>query len=224
MFPITHRFIAAYFASLVFGSAATAPKVQVIELNPFTHVAYIQVGADLSSIKFKGVKAVQVATKLRSVTYTNSCGESWAEPGGSMYCSRTTAEANAPAFQVSYSYKGQPMASDEHGSIDFTFSVFLRPDELSQEVRDALSSGKIRRTTAAELFRFKTGRDSVRQIVIDQANSALCDGNYVDGNWIHTNPQCEDQVSYTAVTSASAYITVKVDPASTRIEAAARGR
>jgi hypothetical protein len=216
VFPITHRFIAAYFASLVFGSAATAPKVQVIELNPFTHVAYIQVGADLSSIKFKGVKAVQVATKLRSVTYPNSCGESWAEPGGSMYCPRTTAEANAPAFQVSYSYKGQPMASDEHGSSDFTFSVYFRPDELSQEVREALSSGKI--------FRFTTGRDSVQQIVIDQANSALCDGNYVDGNWIHTNPQCEDQVSYTAVTSASAYITVKVDPASTRIEAAARGR
>jgi hypothetical protein len=52
----------------------------------------------------------------------------------------------------------------------------------------------------------------------------LCDGNYVDGIWTHTNPKCEDRVAYKIVASPSSYVTVKVDPASPRLETAAIGR
>jgi hypothetical protein len=72
------------------------------------------------------------------------------------------------------------------------------------------------------LYRFRgyLTRDSLLQIVIDQANSNLCDGNYVDGNWTHTNPKCEDDVAYKVVATPSNYITVKVDPVSSRLETA----
>jgi hypothetical protein len=225
MFPVTHHFIAACFAGFALGStaAAASPEVRVTDLHPFTHVAYVPVGADLSSIKFKGVKAVHVATKLRSVTNTGYCGEGWAEPDGAKDCPHTTMESPVPAYQVSYSYNGQAMASDEYGNIDFTFSVYFGVDELSAEVRKVLASSGTRQTAAAEFFRFTTSGDPARQLVIDQANSTFCDGNYADGNWIHTNTRCEDQVTYMSATSASTYITVRVDLASSRLEMAATG-
>jgi len=116
------------------------------------------------------------------------------------------------------------MASDEYGNTYFTFSVYFRPDELSSGPRRAVSSGKISQTAATELFQLMTSRDSIHQIVIDHANSTLCDGNYVDGNWTRTNPQCEDSIAYTTVASASPYITLKVDPVSSRLDTAEAGR
>jgi hypothetical protein len=194
--------------------------VQISDLHPFTHVAYIPADADLSSIKMESIKAVKVATKQRSVNPRN-CDELWAEPAGSGYCPWVTAESSVPAFRVTYSYRGPSTASDEIGtSTYFTFEVYFRPDELSAGTLRALSSGKIGRSTAAEFFQVTTTRDAIQQVVVDQANSTFCDGEYADGNWIHTNPRCEDSVTYRKVASAPPYITVDVDPVSAVIETA----
>ena len=141
-----------------------------------------------------------------------------------MYCQRTADEVYVPAYRVTYSYRGQPMASDEYGNTYFTFRVYFRPDEIGPELRLALSSGKIGRTAAAEFFALTTSRGSIQEVLVDEANSSFCDGNYVDGNWVHTNAKCEDGIAYIDVASASPYITVNVNPATSRFETAAPGR
>jgi hypothetical protein len=223
----THQFIATCFAVVGLSTAAFAASararrgevVEVTDLQQFTHVAYIPADADLSSIKMEGVKAVKVATRQRSVTSTGYCEYEYrfAAPGGSMYCPQTTNESPVPAYRVSYSYKGQPMASDEYGSTSFTFTVYFRSGELNPGLLRALWSGGISRANAAEFFQFTTSRSSVPQTVIDRAKSKFCDGNYLDGNWIHTSPKCEDVVAYKVIASPSPYITVRVNPAYPRL-------
>jgi len=197
--------------------------VQISDLQPFTHIAYIPAGADVSSIKIESVKAVKVATKLRSVN-PRDCDELWAEPRGSRYCPWITEESPVPAFRVTYSYKAPSPFSDEIGSSTyFTFDVYFRPDEISPGILRALSASKISRSAAAEFFQLTTTTDSIQQVVLDQANSTLCDGGYVDGNWIHTNPRCEDSIAYKEVASASPYIMVNVYPVTSSLEAAMAG-
>jgi len=209
------------------GVAALAPsrdgtEVEVSDLRPFTHSAYIPMGADLSSIKMESIRAVKVASRLRTVISQRYCEQRLIEPGGSMYCPQTTEESPVQAYKVSYSFKGQPMASDEYGTHNFTFSVYFRPDELDPGLLRALSSGSISRTDAAEFFQVTTSRDSVRQTVIDEANSHLCDGNYVDGNWTHTDPKCAETVAYKVIASPSTYITVTVEPTSSHERSSVR--
>jgi hypothetical protein len=232
----SHQFIATCFAVIALGTTITAAGaemqsssgngdvVEITDLQPFTHVAYVPAGLGTSSIRIEGIKRVQVFTKRRSVTNERYCNHPWAEPGGSMYCQRTIDESPVPAYRVTYSYRGQPMTSDEYGSTYFTFSVYFRPDEVSPRLRETLALGKIRRAALEEFFQLSTSRESVQQTVIDPANSAFCDGNYVDGSWIRTNPKCGDRVVYDTVAAASAYISVRVDPAYSRIETAAAAR
>jgi hypothetical protein len=212
-------------ASLIATSAQAkdGEVVEVTNLQPFTHVAYIPEGADLSSIKIEGVKAVKIPTKRRSVTNPRYCDQSWSDPGGSMYCPFTTDESPVPAYRVTYSFQGQPMMSDEYGNTRFTFSVYFGPDALSPELRRAVSTGTLRKSAAAELFDLTTYRDSIRQLAIDQPNSIFCEGNYVDGNWVHKNPECVDRIAYRTVVSPSPNITVKIDPALFRLERVAAG-
>jgi hypothetical protein len=193
--------------------------VEITELQPFTHLAYIPAGSSTSSIKIEDVKLVKVATIRRSVTNERNCNQSFVEPGGSMYCQHTADESPVFAYRVTYSYRGQPMVSDEYGNTYFTFGVYFRPEEISPRLREMLASGKLRRNAIAEFFELTTSRESVMQTVIDEARSSFCDGNYVDGNWVLTHPRCEDKVVYTKVASPSAYVTVRVAPA--RLEAAA---
>jgi hypothetical protein len=188
--------------------------VETTDLQPFTHVAYIQVGADLSSIKFEGVKAVRVATKRFSITDKRYCGEGYREPGGSMLCPDVQDEYAVPAYQITYSYNGPAMGSDEYGNTRFTFSVNMRPGDLNATVLQAVSARKTSRAAAAEAFKITTSRSLVQRVVIDESNSAFCDGNYSDGVWTHTKANCEDKETYQTVTVPSDYIAVKVDPAS----------
>ena len=102
------------------------------------------------------------------------------------------------------------MASDEYGNRHFTFSVYFHPDEISSDLFRVLSLRKVNRAAAAEFFQLTTHRDSIQQVAIDGANSTMCDGNYVDGNWVHTSPYCEDGIVYTRVEIPSPYITVKL--------------
>jgi hypothetical protein len=197
----------------------------VLDLQPFTRIAYVPASADLSSLKIESIKATKVATKVRVTTDLRYCHErSAVEPGGSMYCPRTSDESFVRAYQVTYSFRGQPVASDEYGNTNFSFSVYFRPDEISPALRRAISSGKIKGTAAADLFRVTTSNDSIRHVVVDQANSTICDGNYVDGHWTRTNPKCEDSLAYQSVAAPSMYITVRIDPATSPVETAAAGK
>lgn len=55
-------------AAMVLASAgASAPAVTVSDLEPFSHVAFVPAGADISSIRLEQVKLVNVATRIRSV-------------------------------------------------------------------------------------------------------------------------------------------------------------
>ena len=202
-------------------SAGNEDVVEITDLQPFTHMADIPMGSSLPSVRIKSIKLVKVATKRRTVTNERYCNQPWADPGGSMECQRAIDERTEPAYRVTYSYRGQPLVSDEFGNTYVTFSVYFRPDEISPRLREILALGKIRRAALEEFFQLTTSTEPVQQTVIDSAKSALCDGNYVDGNWTRTNPKCEDRVVYRKVATASPYISVRVDPASSRIETAA---
>src|SRR5262252_983339 len=190
--------------------------VQISDLQPFTHTTYIPVDSDLSSIKVEGIKMVKAATKVRSVTTPSDCEHPGGEPGASPNCTRSTYASSVPAVRVTYSYRAP---SDESGSAWSTFDVYFREDEIGPRVRRALSTGKISRSAAAELFEIRTVRGSTQQLVLDETNSILCEGYYVDGSWVHTNPSCEDSVTYRKVASPSPYITVKVASAPSSVEA-----
>jgi hypothetical protein len=231
---LTRQHIATCFAIIAWGSAVTAavPKTRhegdasiVLDLHPFTHIAYVPASADLYSLRIESIKATKVATKVRVTTDQRYCQERSAlEPGGSMYCPRTSDESFVRAYQVTYSFRGQPIASDEYGNTNFSFSVYFRPDEIGPALRRAISSGKIKGTAAAEFFRVTTSNDSLRHVVLDQANSTICEGDYVDGNWTRTNPKCEDTMAYQSVARPSMYVTVRVNPATFPVETAAAGR
>jgi hypothetical protein len=229
----SHHFIATLFAIIALGpsaigagagirsATANGDAVEITDLQPFTHLAYIPTGSAPVSIRIEGIKLVKVATKRRTVRDESYCDQPWAEPGGSMYCQRITEESPRPAYQVTYSYRGGPMVSDECGNTHFMFSVYFRQDEISPRLREILALGKIRRAVLEEFFEVTMSRATVQQIAIDSANSTLCDGHYLDGNWNHTNPACADKIVYQRVVSASPYITVRVDPASSRVGAVA---
>jgi hypothetical protein len=84
---------------------------------------------------------------------------------------------------------------------------------LSPAVRQTIDKGRIARAELAEYFRVGTSRGTTQRVAIDNANSSFCDGRYVDGAWTHTNPRCEDKVSYRTVSVPSGYLTVKIAPA-----------
>ena len=137
-----------------------------------------------------------------------------------MYCPLTTLDSVVSAYRVTYTFTAPPMASDEYGNTSsFTFSVYFRPDDISPSLRQALSSGKVSRANASEYFRISASRGSAQQVVLDEAKSTFCEGNYIDGNWSHTNPECQDHSVYKTVASASPYVTVKVDAVPARLQA-----
>jgi hypothetical protein len=188
--------------------------VRVEALHPFTHVADIPEGSDLSSIRFEAVKMVPVATESKSTFDLRACEEAAnIEPGGSMFCPSTQLQSPSPAYQVTYSYLGQPMGSDEYGNGHFTFSVYFRPDELTPAAWKQLSAHTMSKADAAGFFELTTYRAPVQEVVIDEAASTFCDGNYIDGLWTHADSKCEDKVANKTIAALSSYVTVKIDPA-----------
>ena len=54
------------------------------------------------------------------------------------------------------------------------------------------------------------------RLVIDEERSTFCDGNYINGSWVHADPKCEDAIRFKAVRTPSEYITVSVELAPLR--------
>jgi hypothetical protein len=202
---------------------------RVERLNLDTRVASIPEGSDVASIRFEGLKKVEVATSTRSAVDERYCNEEQLrEPGGSMYCPYTQTAGTAVAYRVTYSYRGQPLASDEYAIPNHTFSVYFRPEELPDDARAMLTARKISRADTAGYFDVKTYRGTTTKVAIDNAASTFCEGAYIDGEWVHTHSGCQDYVAYTTVTVPSPYITVRIDPSQPRqgqtISAAVTGR
>src|ERR1700676_4153679 len=167
------------FALIIVGialalSAATrsnknGPRTQIKDLHPFTHIASIPASSDPEKIKLEKVKATRVFTKEKSVLDSGYCKDlQFRDPGGYMFCPYTEDESPAPAFEVTYSFKGQPLSSDEYGNRYFTFQVYFRPEELPQGLRRALSIGKMKRSELATYFNVATSRAPVHAPVIDE--------------------------------------------------------
>jgi hypothetical protein len=90
--------------------------------------------------------------------------------------------------------------------------VYFRPDELDAAVRQAASARKQDRADTSGYFAVSTYREPVQRVVMDKSRSTFCEGSYVDGNWVHRDVNCVDNVSYKTISALSDYITVRVDP------------
>ena len=191
----------------------SSQEVQVEDLQPFTHFAFIPVGSDVRTIRYEKAKTVEVPTKIIYTTDTDySAGLAFRDPGGSMYSPHMRTESPTTAYEITYSFRGQPLASDEYGNTYFNFHVYFRPDELVPEVRSALSTRKLGRADTAGYFRVTTSREPVQRIVIDETQSNFCDTILRDGSWTYTDSDCQNRIHYKTITIASDYIRVRVDP------------
>jgi hypothetical protein len=184
-----------------------APTAQTTEINPFTHVASIPAIADPSTIRFEKLKTVEIASKTKTTTDAARCKELQSrDPDGSS-CQTTTVLERVKAVEASYSYNGLELSAGENVPGRDTFSVYFRPEEV---VVDGPVE-KLKRDQAAAMFLVTTYRPMVEQKVVDKQHSHYCDGNYMDGNWVRTDPKCEDQVQFITQTAPSPNFTVQVD-------------
>jgi hypothetical protein len=197
------------------GSDTRRVVTRIEDFDPFTHLASIPAGSDPASIRFEKVRATKVATERESTMDPGYCRDlQFRDPGGSAYCPSVREKSLSRAYEVTYSFTGQPLASDEYGNPHFTFQVYFRPEELPPALRTALSAGKVKRAEVAAYFRLATSRPPVSAVVLDEAHSSFCGGTYVDGNWIKKNPNCRDQVSFKTLSVPSDSIAVHVEPVS----------
>jgi hypothetical protein len=161
--------------SLALSAAVTSPKpgveTKIKDLHPFTHFASIPASSDPAKIKFEKVKATRVFTEEKTIVHPGYCKDlPFRDPGGSMFCPYTEDTSPTPAYEVMYSFKGQPLASDEYGNRYFTFQVYFRPEELPATLRRALSTGKMKRAELATYFNVEKSRTPVRAAVIASTN------------------------------------------------------
>jgi hypothetical protein len=189
------------------GTIAAPTAAQRGELSVFTHVATIPANVDPSTIRFEKLKTVDLASKTQTTTDVAKCKElQFRDPDGSN-CQTTTVQERVKAIEAQYSYNGLAIASGESIPGRDTFSVYFKPEEL---VLDG-PADKVKKDQAANLFEVNIYRPLVEQKMIDKARSHYCEGNYVDGNWVRTDPKCQDQIQYTTQTVPSPYMTVQVD-------------
>jgi hypothetical protein len=207
-----------------FFAASISSQTTIQDLHPFTHTVSIPASSDTETIRFEKVKLTKVFTKVRSTTNPGYCDElQFRDPGGSMYCAFTQKESPLPAYEVTYSYRGQPLTSDEYGNRYFTFQVYFQPEELPPALRKAIS-GKVNRAELATYFNMATSRPLVRVAETNEATSTFCPGTYVDGAWVQNSASCVDDVRSKIVTRRSESITVRVDPVSSRTREAVATR
>lgn len=191
--------------------------------TPFTHEARIPADANVASIRFESAKEVRIAPAAKAAV-ANTMEEadyceaaSRRDQNGSMFCAAFEPTAYVTAYAVTYSYEGQPMASDEYAGRRYTFTIYLRPEELTAGEQARLSRGGKLGRSAGEDFEFTVSRPVATRRIVDNANSNVCPGNYVDGNWIPSNSGCSDRLAVKTVTAPAGYLTIDVEPAARRM-------
>jgi hypothetical protein len=188
------------------GTIAAPVAGQMDALSPFNHVATIPAIVDPSSIRFEKLKAVELASKTKTTTDPNCKDRQFREPDGTN-CQTTTVEEKVKAVEAMYSYNGTVVSAGEAVPGRDTFSVYFRPEEVAADG----PVDKLKRDQAASFFQVTTYRPMVEQKVIDKPHSTFCEGSSVDGNWVHKDPKCQDQVQYINQTVPSPYLNVQVD-------------
>ena len=128
-----------------------------------------------------------------------------------MFCAPSAARTHEQVYQVTYSYEGLPLASDEYGNTHHTFSVYFRPEELTGAERRLISVGKRGRADTASMFEWATSREVEARVVVDNANSTMCPRTYVDGTWTQKSPACQDEVMIKTISVPSDYVAVRVN-------------
>ena len=200
--------IAVAMATVSIGFAQTSDQGVVVATA--SKVARIPAGSNLASIKFQGVKAVTLAN-TGAVTDGRCAIAERGEPGGSMFCAPLAARTHEQVYQVTYSYEGLPLASDEYGNTHSTFSVYFRPEELTGAERRLVSVGKRGRTETASMFEWTTSREVEARVVVDNASPKMCTRTYVDGTWAQKDPECQDNAIFKTISVPSDYVVVRVN-------------
>jgi len=179
------------------------------ELDPFTHVASIPATVDPSTIRFEKLKMVELASKTQIVSDPQDCKErQFRDPGGPG-CETLKVLERVKAVEADYSYIGPQLGSGEGDTSPnrMTFWVYFRPEELSIGGQVP----KLKREQAESLFEVSTSRPIVQERIVDEPNSHLCSGNYVDGNWVQTDSNCREQLQYKTRAVPAKYWAVAVD-------------
>lgn len=183
-----------------------APVKQGDQLNPYSHVATIPAIVDPSTIRFEKMQLVDVASKTKTTTDADKCkDQQFRDPGGSLFCQTTTVVERVKAIEAVYSFAGPVVASGETSPGRDNFSVYFRPEEVGAD-----GTG-LKRNQAESFFQVTTSRAMVEQKVVDKQHSKYCDGNYVDGNWVKKDSNCQDQVEFMNQIVPSPYMTVQID-------------
>jgi hypothetical protein len=146
------------------------------KLSAITHVALIPEGSDLRTVRFEKVKTVKVRATQAD---TESCEELAAREHRSASADCPQAEALTAAYEVTYSYTGQPMASDEYGNRHYTFQVYFWPDELPAVARKALATGKPKRADIAPYFAVRAGLEPQKTGARDESRPVAPSGYVV---------------------------------------------
>jgi len=189
------------------GIIGTRPDVTTAAIDPFTHTVSIPATVDPATIRFEKLKSVELASKIETTTNTTDCKErQFRDPDGTS-CQSVKVIERVKALEASYSYVGPELSAGETIPGRQTFSVYLRPEELSLDG----PADKLKRDQAAALFHVNTFRSMVEQKSIDKQNSHFCEGNYVEGNWIQKDANCKDQLQYVSQMVPSPNWTVQVD-------------
>jgi hypothetical protein len=189
------------------GHGAIAALVGAAQINPFTHVASIPATVDPSTIRFEKLRMVELASKTKTTTDAQDCKDrQFRDPDGTN-CQTIAVVERVKALAATYSFNGPAVSSGEATPGRDTFSVYFRPEEVGVDG----PVQKLKRDQAASFFQISTHREMVKQEVIDKEHSQFCEGNYVDGNWMHKDPKCQDRVQYANQAVPSTYLTVQVD-------------
>jgi hypothetical protein len=177
------------------------------EVDPFTHLASIPVGVDPSTIRFEKLRRIELASKTKTTTDLQRCKEmQFRDPDGST-CQTTTVLERVKVLEARYSFSGLDLGTGESIPGRQTFSVYFHPEEVAADG----PVENLKRDQAAAMFQVNTYRPMVEQKVVDKQHSHFCEGNYVDGNWMHTDPKCQDQVQFISQAVPSPYLTVQVE-------------
>jgi len=188
--------------------AAPVKNVEIAAASPFTNLATIPASVDPSSIRFEKLKAVEVASKMKTTTDEQRCKDLKAKDPDGSGCSSTAVVEKVKAIEATYSYDGVELGAGEGGAPGrTTFSVYFRPEDVVVDGPVA----KLKRDQAAGMFRVTSYRAMVDQKVVDKQHSQFCAGSYIDGSFVRTDPKCQDQVQFTTQSVASPYLTVQVD-------------
>ena len=176
--------------------------------DPFSHVASIPATVDPATIRLEKLKTVDLASKTETTTLPDCKERQFRDPDGKN-CDTVKVLETVKAVEAEFSYIGPQVTTVDAptGPIRQSFTVYFHPEEVPATALDS----NLKREQMASLFQISTSRPMVEERVMDKQNSHLCEGNYVDGNWVQKDSTCKDQVQYTTRAVPASYWAVAVD-------------